>query len=135
MTSAAEQVHAALAADADLAAVVGARLYHAKLPKADPETPNGRFPCVRYYAAGLGAGLDSHDGAAGWERPRWSFDCWAADGASAWALADALRAALRASALTARVVSLVDLPDAATGLHRVVVDATLWTALTQGDES
>lgn len=132
--SAPADIYTALAADPGLVALIGTRLYHGSLPESKANEVGARFPCVVFRAVSLAEAPESHDGLSGWERPRYQFDCWGQQddedsaAAVAWAVADALKAALRGSAaLLGRVANALDLPEPQTRLHRVVVDAILWT--------
>lgn len=129
-----EQIRAALLADAELAVLVAARIHCGSLPA------EATLPAIVVSAAGLGEGPVSRDSRGGWERPRISCHCWAAqsDGVSAygraWQLAEAVKAALCASSLGARIISHVDLPEPEADLHRVVVDAACWTLIETREE-
>jgi len=123
------QIYAALAANAALSAVTGARLYPDRLPPADPQNPDARFPCVVYSIVGAPEGPHSHDGISGWLTPRASFACWAKTYAAAWELAELVLATLDTCGLGATPAGLVDLPEADTNLYRVIVDATIWTQI------
>jgi len=129
--SAAQQAYEALIADASLDALIDGRLYPSRLPQAEPNRESALFPCVVYRQVSLADAPESHDGLSGWERPRVQLDCWgeAEEDDSAYAVAhavaDVVKTALRA--LTWRVENEIDMPEAALNLHRVVVDALLWT--------
>lgn len=129
-----EQIRDALLADADLAVIVAGRIHCGSLPA------EATLPAVVVSASGLGEGPVSRDSRGGWERPHISCHCWAAQSGGvsaygrAWQLAEAVKAALCASGLGARIISHVDLPESEAGLHRVVVDAACWTLIETSEE-
>jgi len=132
--SAVQQAYDALCADAALLSMVDGRIYPGRLPQSEPNSIAALFPCIVYRQVSLGDAPVSHDGLAGWERPRVQIDCWAEpDGedsayALAHAVADAVKTAVRAASFT--VESENDLPDPETSLHRVIIDALFWTTST-----
>ncbi len=120
-----------LAADEALAGIVDERIYAGWLPESDANSVGAQFPCVVYRQVSLEPDEMTQLGNDGWERTRFAFDCWAApdESASAYAIAHALADVVKSVLRTAscRVESEVDLPEPQTRLHRVVVDAVLWT--------
>lgn len=129
--SAPAELYELLAADSGLDAVVDGRIYAGWLPESDANAVGAEFPCVVYRQVSLAPDEQTHDGINGWDRPRFACDCWAAsdESASAYtnahAIADIVKTILRAASF--RVENEIDLPDPQPRLHRVTVDAVLWT--------
>jgi hypothetical protein len=120
-----------LAQDASVAAIVGTRVYAGWLPEGEVNSVGAEFPCLVFRQTGQAPDEQTHDGANGWERPHFAVDCWGAASetdsayAVAHALADAAKRVIRAASF--RIDNAIDLPDTQTRLHRVVLDAALWT--------
>lgn len=129
--SAPSELYELLAGDASLDAAVDGRVYAGWLPESDANSVGAEFPCVVFRQVSIAPDEQTHDGTNGWERPRFAIDCWAAtdESASAYAnahaIADIVKSIVRGA--TYRVENEVDLPDPQPRLHRVIVDAVLWT--------
>ena len=129
--SAVAEVYDLLTADTLLDGIVDGRIYAGWLPESEANSAGAEFPCLVYRQVSLAPDVQTHDGTNGWERPRFAFDCWGAadESASAYAnahaIADAVKPLIRAASF--RVENEIDLPDPQPRLHRVTVDAVLWT--------
>lgn len=128
--SAPSELYELLAGDASLDAAVDGRVYAGWLPESDANSVGAEFPCVVFRQVSLAPDEQTHDGIA-YERPRFALDCWALPDesssayAKAHAIADIVKSLVRAG--TYRVEGETDLPETDTTLHRVVIDAVLWT--------
>jgi len=109
---------------ADLTALVGTRIYPAKLPQnfTPPAITYSRISSSRYY---------SHSGPSGLARPRFQLSCWAEHYGEAKQVAEQVRAALEAWPATktvqaAFVVNELDGYEPETKLYHVPVDVIFW---------
>ena len=95
--SAPAEVYDLLAQDAGLAAIVGTRVYAGWLPAGDANSVGAAFPCLVFRQVSQLPDELSHDGANGWERPRFAVDCWGAptETDSAYGVAHALAQAVK----------------------------------------
>lgn len=112
--------YAVIVADTAISAVVGDRIHHMTRPE------NEAGSAVVYQRIST-APVTSLNGDSGLDAVRLQVSCWAATHADSMALAELVRAAVKAAPnLQATTAMLINDHDAATGNRRTVLDLNLW---------
>lgn len=120
-------IHHRLSTDADIAAVVGSRVYRVKMPD------NPTLPALTFQTL-TGTADETTDGPSGLLMPVIGIDCWATTAGAAQALAVLVKAALHPfrgeySGVTIHSVqewSYVDLYDPDTEIYHVATSCRVW---------
>lgn len=112
--------YAVIVADPAVAAVVGQRIHHMTRPE------NEVGGAIVYQRIST-APVTSLNGDSGLDAVRLQVSCWAATHADSMALAELVRAAVKAAPnLQATTAMLINDRDDATGNRRTVLDLNLW---------
>lgn len=109
-----------ISGDVAIAAIVGARIHHLTRPE------NEAGSAIVYQRIGT-VPVTSLAGDSGLDAVRLQVSCWAATHADSMALAELVRAAVKAAPdLQATTAMLINDRDAATGNRRTILDLNLW---------